>query len=126
MIRTTTIAILLLAFASLSLASDKVTVTGWISDKSCATARAKNGAFTPTNPDCALECISKGEKMVMIAEKEKAVYVIDNPEAAKDHFAEHLEVSGLLDPATNQLHITSVKDLGDYQGPACARKKLKK
>src|SRR5215472_3207637 len=120
------VAVLLLAFTGLSLASDKVTLTGWISDKSCATNRAKHGTFTPTNPDCAMECISKGEKMVMIAEKEKAVYAIDNPDIAKDHFAEHLEINGMLDSRTGQLHITSIRDLGDYQGPACARKRLKK
>jgi hypothetical protein len=126
MIRTAAITLLLLACTGLSLASDKVTVAGWISDRSCAMARAKSGTYTATNPDCAMDCVAKGEQMVMIAEKEKAVYVIDNPDVAKDHFAEHLEVSGTLDQSSNKLHITSIKDLGDYQGPACARKKLKK
>jgi hypothetical protein len=102
---------------------DQVTTTGWLADQACAAARAKSGTYTPTNPDCAMQCIDKGEKMVLIAEKEKAVYVIDNPDVARDHFAEHLQITGTLDRAANRLHVVSLKDLGDYQGPACARPK---
>lgn len=40
---------------------ESVTLTGWFSDASCATARAKSGTFTSTNPDCARRCIEKGE-----------------------------------------------------------------
>jgi hypothetical protein len=104
-------------------AADSVTTTGWIADESCATVRAKAGTYTPTNPDCAMQCIAKGKQMVLVAEKEKAVYVIDNPDVARNHFAEHLQITGTLDRSSNRLHILSLKDLGDYQGPACARPK---
>lgn len=114
---------LVLAGPLVCAAADSVTITGWLSDEACATARAKSGTYTATNPDCAQECIRKGERMVLIAEREKAVYMIDNPEVARYHFAEHLRVSGTIDRTSNSLHVISLQDLGDYQGPACARPK---
>ena len=106
-----------------SIAADLITTTGWLSDEACATSRAKAGLYTVTNPDCALECIRAGKNTVLIAEKEKAIFVIDNPQTVRDHFAEHLQVTGTLDARSKRLHVTSLKDLGDYQGPACARPK---
>src|SRR5215469_2145950 len=92
-----------------SRAADLVT-TGWLSDEACAMARAKHGTYTVTNPGCAMECIRKGKRMVLIAENDKAVYIIDNPDKMQDHFAEHLEITGTLDRSSNLLHVNGIKD----------------
>jgi len=119
------LALLLCVLAVPALAQQKVTTTGWFSDESCARSRAKSGTFTPTNPDCAEDCLKKGIKPVLIAEKEKTIYLVNDSALANEHLAEHVQVTGTLDPKTNVLAIESVKDLGDYVGPACSRPRKK-
>ena len=53
-----------------------VTWTGWFSDSQCATARAKSGVFTPTNPDCAKKCMENGSAVVFISAPAQALYTI--------------------------------------------------
>ena len=118
-------ALLLCALVLPAAAQQKITTTGWFADELCVRGRVAHGEFTPNNPDCAETCIKeKGAKAVLIAPNEKKMYYVSSS-AALDHLAEHVQVIGTLDPKTNTLAIESVKDLGDYVGPACARPRKK-
>ena len=117
-------ALLLCALALPALAQDKVTTTGWFADEGCVRGRVARGEFKANNPDCAEKCIKEGAKAVFIAPNEKKMYYVSSA-TALDHLAEHVQVTGTLDAKTNMLAIDSVKDLGDYVGPACARPRKK-
>lgn len=112
----------LIALISVGLApADKSrTFIGWLSDESCATARATGGVFTPTNPDCAKRCIESGKAVVFISENDKALFKVSDYPKAKDDLGWHLELSGVLDEDTKTLSVQSVKRL-EYQGAMCGR-----
>ena len=84
---------------------------GWFSDEGCASGRAHSGVYTATNPDCALQCIEKGSAVVLIAEQQKAIYVVKGYADAKNDLGYKVEVSGTLDEASRTLTVTSVKRL---------------
>ena len=103
---------LLFVFSVCARAADVTgTWTGWFSDEGCASGRAKGGLYTATNPDCARQCIEKGSPVVLIAEQQKALYVVKGYADAKNDLGYKLEVSGTLDEASNMLTVTSVKHL---------------
>ena len=97
---------------------------GWFADDKCATARAKSGVFTAPNPDCARKCLQQGGKIVFIAEQEKAVWTVANPNPERDKPGYYVELSGKMNESGNGINVNSVKPLATA-GPACARKPLK-
>jgi|SRR5215471_266725 len=105
----TLIAVIFLA--SLSIAKDKASdskgtqVSGWITDAKCA---AKKDADL-SNADCAKKCAEKGEKLVLVTDKDKKVYQVDNQDALKGHEGHHVSVTGKLDNDT--LHVDKVSML---------------
>jgi hypothetical protein len=101
-------------------------LTGWFSDEGCATGRVKSGLISPTNPECARKCIDSGKAVVFISEQEKALFKVKDYHAAKDDLGYHIEISGTLDKASGTITVKSVKRLGDYEGPSCARPSAKK
>jgi hypothetical protein len=90
--------------ASLSLAAvaaDKSTLTGVVTDEKCAKTDMA------ANADCAKKCIEGGQKAVFVADKDKMVWPIDNPDAVKGHEGHHVTVTGST--ANNTLHVDSLK-----------------
>ena len=105
--------------------SKSVTATGWFADDGCARGRASSGVFTSTNPECAKKCIARGAKLVFIAEKEKAVWLVRNPESLKQNIGSYVQVAGTLDPAAGAVNVDTVKTLAEVN-PSCSIPKSKK
>jgi hypothetical protein len=101
-----------------------VTLTGWFSDAACATARAKSGVFTATNPDCAKKCIEKGAAAIFIGEHVNALYTVKGYASAVDDLGYRMEVLGTVNDTAKTITIVSAKRL-EYQGAACARRPTK-
>jgi hypothetical protein len=107
--------------------SGKQVFHGWISDEQCARGRAEgsDGVYTGTNPGCAKECVAKGKKVVFVDPDKKKIFVITNPEAAKAHIGDYVEIKGALDNQTTKLQIDSIKML-EKGSATCAVKPKKK
>lgn len=118
--------LLLLAFCgSLFAATTAVTLTGWFSDEGCAKGRVASGAISPTNPDCAKKCLDKGARAVFISEQGREMLIVAGYEKAGGDLGYHLEITGDLDPEAKTISVQTVKRIGDYQGPSCARPRSK-
>jgi hypothetical protein len=100
------------------------TIRGWLSDESCANARASAGKFTGTNPDCAKECVAKGKKIVLIDPEAKQVVKIETQDSARDYIGDYVEIKGSLSPRTKILRIDSLRMLSTGV-TECERPKLK-
>jgi hypothetical protein len=66
------IAIVLLLGSNAWTGSRTITVTGFFADLNCMKPRAANGDLTPSNPECARQCLEKGSPLVFIDERAKA------------------------------------------------------
>jgi len=70
--------------------SKSITVTGWVSDEACGAEHTK-----PGGTDCVLKCLRGGaqvghpewkpQRMVLVADKSKKIWIVENPEALKGH-----------------------------------------
>lgn len=86
-------------------AASSTKINGWISDSMC-------GAKHPgTNPECVKKCIEGGKAPVFVDEAKKAVWSIDNPEAVKQFYGEHVTVTATTDEAKKSVHIVSVTEV---------------
>ncbi len=103
---------------------EAVSATGWLADDVCATARAKSGTFTPTNPQCALRCVKKGAKLVFIAEQQKALWSVAGPNRYVGHIGEYVKISGVLVEGPGVMQIESVTTI-DKVRPSCQRRQRK-
>jgi hypothetical protein len=112
---------LLLASSGISRADRTVTLTGWFSDLSCASGRAKSGVFTQTNPDCAKRCIEEGAPAAFISATEKAVFQVKDYSSVVADLGYQVEVVGAIDDAGKTITVKSVRRLSSYQGPSCSR-----
>lgn len=83
-------------------AANPTTVNGWISDSMCGARHAGSGAA------CVKRCIKGGEKPVFVDETNKQVWTIDNPDAVKDFYGDHVTVSATADTAAKSMHIDSI------------------
>lgn len=118
--------LLILCGACLLSAEEKTTtLTGWFSDEGCAKGRVAQGLIEPTNPDCAKKCLDKGAQAVFISEQGKEMIKVAGYAAVKDNIGYRLEITGALDAVAKTISIESVKRIGEYQGPSCARPKKK-
>jgi hypothetical protein len=100
----------LTAFAA---GANTVKVNGWVSDSQCAAAHGKSGP----NPECVAKCIKNGAKPVFVDDAKNAVWTIDDPDAVKGHYGEHIEATAIVDPDTKVVHITGVTKLADQGKP---------
>jgi hypothetical protein len=98
---------LLLAVFALSTvaarAADSTKITGWISDSMCGAKHAGGGAA------CVKKCIAGGMAPVFVDEAKKAVWTIDNPDAVKDFYGEHVTVTATTDGDKKSVHIDAVE-----------------
>jgi hypothetical protein len=102
--------ILALVFAGLALttvaasAAGSTKINGWISDSMCGAKHAGSGA------DCVKKCIKGGMAPVFVDEAKKAVWTIDNPEAVKDFYGDHVTVTATADEAKKSVHIEAIAE----------------
>jgi hypothetical protein len=93
-----------LAFAPLSALAADSTINGWISDAMCGAKHAGSGAA------CVKKCIQGGEAPVFVDEAKKEVWTIDNPDAVKAFYGDHVTVMATADAGKKSVHITSIAD----------------
>jgi hypothetical protein len=101
-----TIAILaaVLTFGALAAnAADSKTINGWISDSMCGAKHAGSGAA------CVKKCIEGGMTPVFVDEGKKEVWTIDNPDAVKKFYGDHVTVKATADTDKKSVHIDSVE-----------------
>jgi hypothetical protein len=86
-----------------AMAADSSKITGYISDSMCGAKHMGSGA------ECVKKCIAGGMKPVFVTEKDKAVWSIDNPEAVKDFYGDHVTVTATADEAAKSVHIDAIQ-----------------
>jgi hypothetical protein len=89
------------------------TRTGWISDQACKAQHMGGGGA-----GCVQKCWRGGEavghpewkpqKAVFVADEDRAVWVVENPEAVKDFPAVHVQVTGKFDAEKKTIHVEKV------------------
>jgi hypothetical protein len=102
------VALLVMALGMTAMAASAASsakINGWISDSMCG---AKH---LGTNPECVKKCIEGGKAPVFVDEAKKAVWSIDNPEAVKDFYGDHVTVTATTDQAKKSVHIVSVTEV---------------
>lgn len=93
-----------LAFAAVAAsAADSKTINGWISDSMCGAKHAGSGAA------CVKKCIEGGMAPVFVDEGKKQVWTIDNPDAVKKFYGDHVTVKATADTDKKSVHIDSIE-----------------
>jgi hypothetical protein len=87
-----------------AVAADSSSINGWISDSMCAAKHAGTGAA------CAKKCIEGGSAPVFVDEAKKAVWSIDNPDAVKGFYGDHVTVQATADADKKSVHIDSIAE----------------
>ncbi len=85
-------------------AADSTTINGWISDAMCGAKHAGSGAA------CVKKCIKMGAAPVFVDEAKKEVWAIDNPDAVKAFYGDHVTVTATADEAKKSVHIDSIAE----------------
>jgi hypothetical protein len=101
-------ALLAVVFAMSSImagAADSSKIDGWISDSMCGAKHLGD------NPECVKKCIKGGMSPVFVDEAKKAVWTIDNPDAVKDFYGDHVSVVATADAAKKSVHIDSIAEV---------------
>lgn len=94
-----------LAFATVAAnAADSKAINGWISDSMCGAKHAGSGAA------CVKKCIEGGMAPVFVDEGKKEVWTIDNPDAVKAFYGDHVTVKATADADKKTVHISSIAE----------------
>ena len=102
-----TIAILFAA-AALTLAADKQTFTGVITDDMCADANHKDMKMG-SDPKCVTECVKgMNGKYVLYDSSKKVAYVLSDQKTPEKFAAKKVTVTGTLDEATKTIKVDSI------------------
>lgn len=83
-------------------AADSSSINGWISDSMCGAKHAGSGAA------CVKKCIDGGMAPVFVDEAKKAVWKIDNPDAVKGFYGDHVTIKATTDSDSKSVHIDSI------------------
>lgn len=83
-------------------AADSAQINGWISDAGCGAKHAGSGA------ECVKACIKSGKAPVFVDEGKKQVWTIDNPDAVKDFYGDHVTVTATTDSDKMTVHVDSI------------------
>lgn len=86
-------------------AADSTKINGWISDSMCGAKHAGTGSA------CVKKCIEGGMAPVFVDEAKKAVWTIDNPEAVKGFYGDHVTVTASADAGKKSVHIESIAEV---------------
>jgi len=92
------------AFAPISAMAADTTINGYISDAMCGAKHAGTGAA------CAKKCIAGGAAPVFVDEAKKEVWTIDNPDAVKAFYGDHVTVSAVADADKKSVHIDTIAE----------------
>ncbi|MGA3135085.1 MAG: hypothetical protein ABSC88_03730 [Terracidiphilus sp.] len=101
------LALLLAVFALTAIAAraaDATKLNGWISDSMCGAKHLGD------NPACVKKCIEGGMAPVFVDEAQKAVWTIDNPDAVKAFYGDHVTITATADAAKKSVHIESIAE----------------
>ena len=101
--RITLLAAVFAMAAMTAMAADSTTITGWISDSMCGAKHMGTGA------DCVKKCIDSGLKPVFV-DPNKQVWSIDNPDAVKAFYGDHVTVTATTDAAKKSVHIDTIAE----------------
>ena len=82
-------------------------LSGWIGDSKC-------GATMHT-PACVTKCVNAGEKPVFV-DSNKKVWAIDNTDAVKSYYGDHVKLVATVDSSNNTIHVDNVKKSKDMMG----------
>lgn len=93
-----------MALAPVAAKAADSTTNGWISDAMCGAKHAGSGAA------CVKKCIAGGEAPVFVDEAKKEVWTIDNPDAVKSFYGDHVTVKMTADEAKKSVHIDSIAE----------------
>ena len=85
-------------------AAGSTQINGWISDSNCAAKHTGTGAA------CVKKCIEGGAAPVFVDEAKKAVWTIDNPDAVKAFYGDHVTVTATADDSKKSVHIDAIAD----------------
>jgi hypothetical protein len=95
--------VLLLSSAAIAAsAADSSSINGWISDSMCGAKHAGSGSA------CVKKCIDGGMSPVFVDEQKKAVWSIDNPDAVKGFYGEHVTIHATADQDKKSVHVDSI------------------
>jgi hypothetical protein len=119
-LRSLGLSVSLLCASTMPASAAKVKLTGWFACEKCTASRVAKGDLRPSNPDCARQCIGKGDAAVFLSEQGKELLRVKNHPGLKDDLGYHVEVTGELDAASKTITVESViRDGGP--GVSCAR-----
>jgi len=103
----------LVALGSLSAQQKDATRAGWISDESCGAQHTK-----PGRADCVEKCWRGGasvghpewkpQRAVFVADDDRAIWIVENPEAVRNFPAAHVVVAGKFDSAKKTIHVEKI------------------
>lgn len=99
------LALLFVVFAMTAVtarAADSAKLNGYISDSMCGAKHMGTGAA------CVKKCINGGMSPVFVDEAKKAVWTIDNPDAVKGFYGDHVTVTATADAAKKSVHIDAI------------------
>jgi hypothetical protein len=85
-------------------AADSTKSNGWISDAMCGAKHAGSGSA------CAKKCIEGGEAPVFVDEAKKEVWTIENPDAVKGFYGDHVTVTATSDATKKSVHIDAIAE----------------
>ena len=105
--------------AGLAAAKEKLmTVAGWVSDENCGAQHTR-----PGGGDCIRKCLRGGQaighpewkpqRMVFVADKDKRIWVVENPAALKDQEGYHVEMTVGFDLTKKSLRVERVVRAGE-------------
>jgi hypothetical protein len=86
----------------MAIAAGSTQITGYISDSMCGAKHAGSGAA------CVKKCIEGGMKPVFVDDAKKEVWSIDNPDAVKNFYGDHVTVTATADASAKSVHIDAV------------------
>ena len=84
-------------------AADSTKINGWISDSMCGAKHAGSGAA------CVKKCIEGGMAPVFVDDAKKTVWKIDNPDAVKSFYGDHVTVSATTNADAKTVHVDSIE-----------------
>jgi hypothetical protein len=80
--------------------SKAVTVEGWVSDTECAAHGIKNCDKK--------EHLKQGAKLALVADSDRKIWVIENPEKLADHQGHHVKVQGTVSADAKMISVQKV------------------
>ena len=91
-----------LALSAAANAADSSKITGYISDSMCGAKHAGSGA------SCVKKCIEGGMKPVFVDDAKKSVWTIDNPDAVKAFYGDHVTITATADEAKKVVKVEAI------------------